>query len=308
MSKRKTLQEWQNEIDLIHNFEFDILETPISGHQKVNVIHKKCGNILFTSLRNQSKRYCAYCSRKNKKTIEEWQTLSDKTHNFEFSILEYPINVKESVKILHKKCGGVINMTMNNHINHKNGCKKCSKYSLKSNQYWIDRCLDIWGESYEIMEEVSNVWQKVSIKHNICGNILKKDMNNLIHNKRGCDICSKKTFGEEYIEKSFINENIVFEKQKSFQDLINPKTGRKLRIDFWIPCLNIGIEVDGIQHRKSIPHWGGEKEYISQIYRDNIKNRFFEREGYKLVRITNQELEKIKLIINEYNNKRKNNI
>ena len=288
MSKRKTLQEWQNEVDKIHNFEFEILETPISGHQIVKVLHKKCGNILNTSLRNQTKRYCTHCSNKKKKTKEDWQNLSDEVHNSEFEILEDINNGKEKIKILHKKCGNILLLTMNNHINHKNGCKKCAKNSLKSNEYWINKCIEIWGDEYEILEEVNNVWNKVSIRHKSCGNILKKDMSNLIHNKRGCNICSKKAYGEDYIKNYLDINNIKYIQQKSFDGLINPKTGRKLRVDFYLQELDIVIEVDGVQHYKSIKHWGGDKAYEEQLYRDKIKNDFFIGK-LKLIRINNKK-------------------
>lgn len=46
------------------------------------------------------------------------------------------------------------------------------------------------------------------------------------------------------------------------------------------------IEVDGVQHYKSIEHWGGDNAFESQIYRDNIKNEYF---GDRLIRINNKK-------------------
>ena len=186
MSKRKTIEEWQDESNIIHNKEFDILQIPKSGFDKVDVLHKKCGNVLKVSPRNHLKRYCAYCSGKKQKTKEECQVESDIIHNGEFIILDTHKNVKENIRIFHKKCGSIINITINNHLNHKNGCKKCSKNSLKSNEYWINKCRQIWDDEFKILDYVDNVWKKVRIEHSLCGSILIKDMNNLIHNKRGC--------------------------------------------------------------------------------------------------------------------------
>jgi len=135
MSKRKTKEEWQNLSDEIYNKEFILLDDPKNAHEKINILHKKCGNILYTSTHNHTKRYCAYCSNKKRKSIDELQILSNKIHNGEFIILEEPKNIKTNIKILHKKCNKILKMTMNNHINHKNGCKDCSKYSLKSKDY-----------------------------------------------------------------------------------------------------------------------------------------------------------------------------
>ena len=293
MSKRKTKEEWQLESNKIHNNEFEILQDPLSGKDIVNVLHKKCNNILKITLSNHLRRYCVYCSGKKRKTKEECQIESDKIHNNEFTILEYPNSIKLNSLVLHKKCGEKINMSMNNHITHKNGCKKCSKNSLKSNRYWIDKCKDIWDDEFEIIDYVDNVWKKVQVKHKLCGSILIKDMNNLIHNKRGCNICTRKAYGEFYIKQFFDKNNIEYITQKSFKDLINDKTGRKLKVDFYLPKYDISIEVDGVQHYKSIPHWGGDKSYDEQIYRDNIKNDFF---GNKLIRINNKKIKDIEKI------------
>ena len=148
MSKKKTREEWQSESDIIHNCEFEILETPDSGQHLVNVLHKRCGNIVKTRLNNHLKRYCVYCSGKNKKSKNDWQILSDNLHNSGFEILEDVLNGKNKVKILHKKCGNIISLTMNNHINHKNGCKLCVKNSLKSNDYWINKVIEVWERVY----------------------------------------------------------------------------------------------------------------------------------------------------------------
>lgn len=293
MSRKKTLEEWQEESNKIHNNEFIIMEVPKNGIVKINVLHKKCGNILNITLNNHINRYCIYCSGKNKKTIEEYQELSDKIHNNEFTILDEPLNIKTNVRIQHKNCLSIINMTMNNHISHKNGCKKCSKNSLKSNEYWIEKCDEIWKEEFILLDYVDNVWKKIRVKHSICNNTLIKSMNNLINNKRGCNICTRKAYGEYYIKEYFDKKNIIYITQKTFDNLINPKTGRKLKIDFYLPEYDIAIEVDGVQHYKSVPHWGGDNAFESQIYRDNIKNEYF---GDRLVRINNKKIKDIENI------------
>jgi len=118
-------------------------------------------------------------------------------------------------------------------------------------------------------------------------------MSNFIHNKRGCEHCSKSAYGEIYIKNFLESQDIKFETQKSFEGLINPTTNRKLRVDFYLVDFDVVIEVDGVQHYKSIEHWGGEKSFKEQIYRDNIKNNFF---GDKLIRINNKQLKNIKEI------------
>ena len=297
MSIRKTREEWQLESNAKYNNEFDILDIPKSGQQNVSILHKKCGNILSMKLNNHLKRYCAFCNNKNKKTKQDWQRLSDEIHGGQFVIIDDVKSSKSKVTLLHKPCNQAVSMTMNNHINHKNGCKKCAKNSLKNNEYWVSKCLEVWGNEYQLLDEVDNVWNKIRVIHNLCGSILEKDMSNLIHNKRGCNICSKKNYGEEFVEKYLISNSIIYERQKTFDNLRNPVTNRKLFVDFWINDEFV-IEVDGIQHRRPISHWGGEKDFKSQLHRDNIKNKFFSDRKILLVRITSQEVFNIQEIIN----------
>ena len=302
MSRKKTKEEWQLESDKKHNNEFEIIGDVTNAITKVDILHKKCGKILNMTPHNHLSRYCKYCSNKYKRSKEEWQVLSDKIHNKQFIILDEPKNTKDNIRIKHKKCGNIINMTLNNHISHKNGCKQCSKQALKSHDYWVNKCKEIWGDDFKILDYIDNINSKVRVKHTICNNIVIKNMHNLIHNKRGCEICSKKAYGELYVKNYFDENNIKYEEQKTLKELINPKTNRRLKIDFYLPEYNTYIELDGVQHYKAIEHWGGEKAYKEQMYRDNIKNQFL---GDKLIRINNKEITKIKKICQQLKSKQK---
>ena len=299
MSRRKTKEEWQIESDLKYSSEFEILEDPQSGQHIVKVLHKKCGDIISMRLNNHLKRYCTYCSNKKKKTKQDWQKLSNDIHNYEFEILDEPKNGKEKIRILHKNCGRVLRMTLNNHINHQNGCKPCSKYSHKSHQYWIDRCREIWNDDYTILEEVKTCHSKVSIKHNICDRVHSKSMSSFIHGERGCPYCSNTDlkYAENYILKYLDEKLIKYVREKTFDGLLNPKTNRKLRFDFYLPEKNLVIEVHGVQHYKSIECWGGEKYYLEQIYRDNLKKNFLEKNNINLLILNNKKLTEIKSIL-----------
>lgn len=299
MSRKKTLVEWQSESDSIHNKEFTILENPDSGSQIVKVFHKKCGNVLSTNLNNHIRRYCKYCNGKNKKTKENWQILSDQIHDSKFEILDCPKNGKSKVRIFHKDCGNIFFQTMNNHINHRNGCKKCAKNSFKNNEFWQKKCQEIWNGDYQILEEVKNCNKKVKILHTICNRYHLKNMSSFIHNKRGCPYCSKQDtkYAEDYISKYLDSRNIKYEREKTFEGLINPKTGRKLRFDFYLSETEQVIEVHGVQHYKPIEFWGGEEYFMEQLFRDKIKEDFLISNKIKYHIINNKQLTKIKEIL-----------
>ena len=294
MSKRKTLNDWQNESNEIHNNEFELLQEPINTNDKIKILHKKCEKIFISTPRNHLKRYCSFCSNKHRRTKEEYQNDSNIIHNNKFKILGNPHNIKEKVKIKHLSCNNTYFVTMNNHLNKKNGCPYCNGNNKKDTEYWKSKTIEIWGTDYEILENINNVHHKIKIKHNLCGDIILKNMNSLINNKGGCEKCSQKSYGEIYVEKALNELSIKYIRQKTFNELLNIKTNRKLRIDFWLPEYNIGIEINGVQHYKSIKHWGGDDAFKSQVERDDIKKKYFIDKKYTLICVNNKEIKKIK--------------
>lgn len=103
----------------------------------------------------------------------------------------------------------------------------------------------------------------------------------------GCPRCCSSK-GETQILDYLTEKGVEFKTQHTFSDLINPKTGRRLRVDFWIPSLTLGIEYDGKQHfqqayfSRSVDP---EKELQDLQFRDEVKNLYFKSRGLELLRI-----------------------
>lgn len=88
------------------------------------------------------------------------------------------------------------------------------------------------------------------------------------------------------LHEIFPSVEIVSERE--FDNLINPKTGAKLRIDLFIPSLNIAIECDGIQHNKEDHYFNKitiENGYTPSYITDKIKEQYCKDKDIKLVRI-----------------------
>ena len=124
-----------------------------------------------------------------------------------------------------------------------------------------------------------------------CGNIIHAQLSNLkngITHSCGCDKINSK--GELAIENYLKRKNISFEKEKTFPNLINPKTNYKLRFDFYIPNLKIAIEYDGKQHNESSNYWGGSQGLQERQERDEIKNKWCKDNKIELIRINSIDL------------------
>lgn len=108
-----------------------------------------------------------------------------------------------------------------------------------------------------------------------------------------------KSIGEANIQKVLQENNIRFEKEKTFEDLISDK-GSKYRYDFFLSEYNRLIEFDGIQHyeyNKNERGWNTKEKFKKTQKSDKIKNEYALSHNIPLVRIPYWERDKITLDI-----------
>lgn len=120
-----------------------------------------------------------------------------------------------------------------------------------------------------------------------CGNEWIGSSSQLLQGANSCG-CDKRSNGEKIIEKILKENNIHFQKEYSFKDLIG-YYGKPLRYDFAILDLNNEpiklIEFDGIQHFKPVEVFGGIEEYQKRQEYDKLKNDYAINKGIPLLRI-----------------------
>lgn len=114
-----------------------------------------------------------------------------------------------------------------------------------------------------------------------CGNKCDVLLENLVSSNRfpscGCQTISR---GEMKIEQLLKENNFSFEREKTFDSCINPKTNKLLRFDFFVNNSYL-IEFDGEQHFKD--GWFESLEDVQ--YRDNIKTQWCKDNNIPLIRI-----------------------
>lgn len=108
-----------------------------------------------------------------------------------------------------------------------------------------------------------------------------------------------KSWGEQIIASILREYQIAFEQEKTFEDCINPKTGKKLKFDFYIlprvtnsgqclpACL---IEFDGKQHYRP---WFSQEDLKQIKNRDSIKNDYCQYHFIPLFRIPFYDINKL---------------
>lgn len=101
------------------------------------------------------------------------------------------------------------------------------------------------------------------------------------------------SLGEQTISKILTKLGISFSSQYIFKDCYNPKTGKNLRFDFYLPDYNCCIEYDGKQHFEDTSGWFNNYSFKELQKRDNIKNQYCENNHIKLIRIPYTDYNKI---------------
>lgn len=96
----------------------------------------------------------------------------------------------------------------------------------------------------------------------------------------------KMSKGERMVDAYLKKHEVKFICQKTFDDLKNPETNYKLRLDFYIPNLKVAIEVSGKQHYQPIKMFGGEDAFKKSVYRDQLKRDYCNNNNIKLVEIS----------------------
>lgn len=98
----------------------------------------------------------------------------------------------------------------------------------------------------EYIDNFSGMHKKATFRSKICGHEWEAIPNNIIYGQSGCPYCYM-SHGETRIFNYLTSENIDFEMQKSYDDLLGVNFG-KLSYDFYLMKHNILIEFQGQQH------------------------------------------------------------
>lgn len=165
------------------------------------------------------------------------------------------------------------------------GCPSCSKKFRYDNKSFIEKSKEVHGDifNYDLTEYENNKTKvKISCKKH---GVFEVRPDNHINSKNGCPVCCE-SIGEKHISIFLNDKNIEFKREKKFKTCKNINL---LSFDFYLPEFNICIEYDGKQHYEPIEYFGGPNSLKSQNIKDEIKNKFCQENGIRLIRIRYDE-------------------
>lgn len=228
---------------------------------------------------------CQKCGGNLSLTKNEFISKSNEIHNnkYNYSQVDYKNN-NTPVTIICPKHGD-FQQRPSNHLRGQ-GCSQCG---IESNTYTTDEFIKLakktHGDKYDYSKSVYvgsiNPITIMCPKHGEFTQIA-------IEHRRGsgCPRCIESK-GEIFVGKILKSLNIIFDRQKKFEDCkgLNKKRCRRLPFDFYLPQYNSIVEYDGKQHFQPIDLYGGEEGFKRvQIY-DKIKNEYCLNNNIKMIRI-----------------------
>ena len=274
---------------LIHGDRYDYSKTEyINKRSKVKIICKEHGEFEQTAYCHYYfKQGCPDCKINKQLTTEEFVENSKKIYGdkYDYSLVEYK-NAYTKVDIICKEHNIVFSMRPSDH--KKCGCSLCSLGYIKNNNITEDEFIEkaklIHGDKYDYSKtKYKNSRSKVIITCKIHDDFNQKAESHL--RGRGCPNC-KKSNGENKVELYLKNNNIIYQKQKTFEGCKNILV---LPFDFYLTNNNICIEYDGAQHFEPIKHFGGIETYENRKKLDEIKNEYCKNNNIHLIRISYKE-------------------
>lgn len=239
---------------------------------------------------------CPDCAGNKRLTTEQFIMRGNKLHNFKYDYSCVVCNGTGNVVIIICKiCDEVFSQTPNNHLNVGHGCPSCSTTKKLTTEEFKIKSKKVHGNKYDYSYTIYNrACNKVSILCKLCDKIFDQLPYNHFGKGYGCPSCSSSK-GEFKIREYLTKIGVTFSEQKRYIDckLINT-----LPFDFYIYDLNLLIEFDGKQHYETIEHFGGEEEFITRQYCDELKNKYAHNNKIYLLRIPYSKFNQIPELIN----------
>lgn len=294
LAVKKTHEEFLKEVKDKFGEEYSILTEYKNARTKIKIMHNKCRRKYERRPDSVNNITCKFCSR-IRYTEEEIKEKIKTITNNEYELIGNFTKINAKSKIRHNKCGYEWDCNLHHFINNGTRCPICiGKNIKKDTETFKKEVYKEVGDEYDVLGDYKTTHEKIKMKHNICNKIFEVRPSDFLSHKNRCPFCNNLSKGENEISKVLDKLNLKYIKEYKFEDC---KNIIDLKFDFYIPNINLVIEYDGIQHFKPVKFFGGEKRFILDKKRDNIKNNYCKENNINLLRIPYYDFKNIEKII-----------
>lgn len=245
-----------------------------------------------------------YCSPQCAKDVQKpkWSDIKSlfDEHDYELVSTEY-INAKTKLEyICNKHRGNGIQSVTYNNLKHGFGCAYCgNERTVEAKRLPFDEVVKIFESTDKTLLEQPyiNVLTPLAYICNHHPEIGVQYMSTDCARKQFCPYCNI-VKGEYKIAKYFIENDILFNKYKTYDGLLGVKGG-KLSYDFYVPKYNLLIEFQGEQHEHPVEYFGGETQFQIQLEHDKRKKEYAISHNIDFLEIWYYEYNNVESIIED---------
>jgi len=299
MAKRKTQEEFEQEVFSSVGDEYKVIGNYIGTHNKIKMIHVNCGHIFDACPHNFLSRgsRCPYCFGTIKLSNKDFLYKLHDAQGKNVTPLENIKNTSTSIRCKCNKCGTIWNaMPLN--LLKGSVCPTCAidiikSKTRKSNGSFINELHNVHGSNIKPIDKYINSTTKIRFKCSKCSTIWTSTPKHILMG-RGCPHC-KISKGERAISNFLVKKNITFESQKSFIDLHGINNGL-LSYDFYLPDYNTLIEYQGNFH-DGTSKLSTDKGFEIQKRHDELKKNYARNNKIDLIEIWYWDYENINSIL-----------
>lgn len=285
--KRYTTESFKEDLSKI-NTTIEVIGEVKKVNGKVKCLCKKCGHVYETKgthlLDGRGCRKCAdkETGKRTSKSREQVEKELNEIAPNEFLILSDFTRLDRKVEVKCLKCKKVFLKTINQLLKSPK-CSWCEDgTNIKNTEIHAYEIKVMTNGEFEVISEYQNNLKLVTYKHAVCSETFQRRPSDFKKSGGRCPFCKPKSYGEIKVAKILESKNLIFEQQKSFDDLM---LIRHLKFDFYIPSFNLCIEYDGKQHFEPVERFGGLEGFELTQKRDAIKNEFCKEKNIHLLRI-----------------------
>lgn len=170
MGKRKTLDQFKEEVKEFGNDEYEVLSSEyLNNKTPLEMLHKTCGfKYLVKPNCFLDGNRCPKCAGKVRKDTDYFKQEVYDLVSDEYEIIGKYINSKTKITFKHK-CGNIFDMTPHSFLSGQR-CPKCQHRSYrKTTEEFKNEIYQLVGNEYTVESEYVKNSIKVTMKHHLCG-------------------------------------------------------------------------------------------------------------------------------------------
>ena len=284
MAKKYTQKEFEEKVRIKYDNKIDLskfiyINSQTKGTCKCNVCGYEWETRPYSLLAGHGCRKC-YDERNRNKRLQKLEDVNERIHKSgtNVTIIDEYINTKTKCLARCDKCGYVWR-TVPNQLYFGHGCPKCNNCwtnRRKTTDDFVKEMTELYNGEYTYKIDSEYVLTRDFITY-VCP--IHGEIRQLVytHSKgNGCPLCN-----ESGMEKKI---RVLLEKNKiKFVQWYSDKWLGLQSIDFYIPDIKMGIEVQGLQHFIPNEFFGGQEEFEKRVILDSKKKTLCAKNDVKLV-------------------------